>query len=185
MLQLWLPWPFNTRLVLLTLSKLWKDDCGRTLGSQVWHSSSQHSRRSANRTVFGQVTFKVLIIIHVLIRDGNGDRVIESVNERPSAIDASRLREKSSGNCCFLSTHLFISMLILTMHFLFFQVPCRLKTFIFTRPTFSKGLWRSESSDSIMQSWPWSTRLASYESCQLTMVYWRRPSLCRKYYPPY
>ncbi|KAL1927304.1 hypothetical protein VTP01DRAFT_3933 [Rhizomucor pusillus] len=57
------------------------------------------------------VTFKVLIIIHVLIRDGNGDRVIESVNERPSAIDASRLREKSSGTVQIENIYLYSTYL--------------------------------------------------------------------------
>ncbi|KAI7879392.1 ANTH-domain-containing protein [Lichtheimia hyalospora FSU 10163] len=43
------------------------------------------------------VTFKVLIILHTLMREGNGDRVITCVDARPSALDTSRLREKSSG----------------------------------------------------------------------------------------
>ncbi|ORY98621.1 ANTH domain-domain-containing protein [Syncephalastrum racemosum] len=43
------------------------------------------------------ITFKVLIILHTLMRQGHGDGAIESIDARPSAIDSSRLREKSSG----------------------------------------------------------------------------------------
>ncbi|KAG0178287.1 hypothetical protein DFQ29_003666 [Apophysomyces sp. BC1021] len=43
------------------------------------------------------IMFKVLIITHTLMRDGNGERMIAYVETHPSAIDTSRLREKSSG----------------------------------------------------------------------------------------
>ncbi|KAI7862249.1 AP180 N-terminal homology domain-containing protein [Spinellus fusiger] len=41
--------------------------------------------------------FKVLIITHALMRDGNNERVMDYMCKHPSALDTSRLREKSSG----------------------------------------------------------------------------------------
>ncbi|KAL9557588.1 hypothetical protein MBANPS3_001312 [Mucor bainieri] len=43
------------------------------------------------------IIFKVLIIIHTLMRLGDGEKVISYVETRPSALDTSKLREKSSG----------------------------------------------------------------------------------------
>ncbi|KAI8968852.1 AP180 N-terminal homology domain-containing protein [Mycotypha africana] len=43
------------------------------------------------------ITFKVLIIIHTLIRHGQGDKALSYIATRPSALDTSRIREKSSG----------------------------------------------------------------------------------------
>ncbi|KAL0088486.1 ANTH domain-containing protein [Phycomyces blakesleeanus] len=43
------------------------------------------------------IVFKVLIITHVLMRDGNNERVMDYMGKHPSALDTSRLREKSSG----------------------------------------------------------------------------------------
>ncbi|KAI9478626.1 MAG: ANTH domain-containing protein [Benjaminiella poitrasii] len=43
------------------------------------------------------IIFKVLIIIHSLMRNGDGEKVISYVETRPSALDTSKLREKSSG----------------------------------------------------------------------------------------
>ncbi|KAI8149176.1 ANTH domain-containing protein [Fennellomyces sp. T-0311] len=42
------------------------------------------------------VTFKVLIILHTLMREGNGDKIIACIDSRPSALD-TRVREMSSG----------------------------------------------------------------------------------------
>ncbi|CAO0797905.1 unnamed protein product [Mucor circinelloides] len=43
------------------------------------------------------IIFKVLIIIHTLMRLGDGEKVISYVETKPSALDTSKLREKSSG----------------------------------------------------------------------------------------
>ncbi|KAI9301552.1 ANTH domain-containing protein [Cunninghamella echinulata] len=43
------------------------------------------------------MSFKVLAIIHVLMRQGNGDRTISYVEGHPACLDTTRLREKSSG----------------------------------------------------------------------------------------
>ncbi|KAI9030952.1 ANTH domain-containing protein [Phycomyces nitens] len=43
------------------------------------------------------IVFKVLIITHVLMRDGNNERMMDYMAKHPSALDTSRLREKSSG----------------------------------------------------------------------------------------
>ncbi|ORX55723.1 ANTH-domain-containing protein [Hesseltinella vesiculosa] len=43
------------------------------------------------------ISFKVLVIIHVLIRQGNGDRALSYVESHPACLDTTRLREKSSG----------------------------------------------------------------------------------------
>ncbi|KAI8070946.1 ANTH domain-containing protein [Gongronella butleri] len=43
------------------------------------------------------ISFKVLVIIHVLIRQGNGERALTYVESHPACLDTTRLREKSSG----------------------------------------------------------------------------------------
>lgn len=43
------------------------------------------------------MSFKVLAILHVLMRQGNGDRTIAYVETHPACLDTTRLREKSSG----------------------------------------------------------------------------------------
>ncbi|RCH79311.1 hypothetical protein CU098_003378, partial [Rhizopus stolonifer] len=43
------------------------------------------------------IIFKSLITIHTLMRLGNGEKVISYVETQPSALDTSKLREKSSG----------------------------------------------------------------------------------------
>ncbi|ORZ20213.1 AP180 N-terminal homology domain-containing protein, partial [Absidia repens] len=43
------------------------------------------------------MSFKVLVIMHVLMRQGNGDRTISYVESHPACLDTTRLREKSSG----------------------------------------------------------------------------------------
>ncbi|KAI7876483.1 ANTH domain-containing protein [Mucor mucedo] len=43
------------------------------------------------------IIFKVLITIHTLMRLGDGDKTIAYVETKPSALDTSKLREKSSG----------------------------------------------------------------------------------------
>ncbi|KAI8644318.1 ANTH domain-containing protein [Parasitella parasitica] len=43
------------------------------------------------------IIFKVLIIIHTLMKLGDGEKVISYVETKPSALDTSKLREKSSG----------------------------------------------------------------------------------------
>lgn len=43
------------------------------------------------------MSFKVLVILHVLMRQGNGDRTIAYMEGHPACLDTTRLREKSSG----------------------------------------------------------------------------------------
>lgn len=45
--------------------------------------------------VIPQITYKVLVIIHYLMREGNCVRVIDAVIKRPSVLDASRIKNKS------------------------------------------------------------------------------------------
>ncbi|KAI7857196.1 ANTH domain-containing protein [Circinella umbellata] len=53
------------------------------------------------------VTFKVLIILHTLMREGNGDKVIACIDNRPSALDTTRVREKSSGTLQIQNIYLY------------------------------------------------------------------------------
>ncbi|KAI9243895.1 ANTH domain-containing protein [Phascolomyces articulosus] len=53
------------------------------------------------------VTFKVLIILHTLMREGNGDKVIACIDNRPSALDTTRVREKSSGTMQIQNIYLY------------------------------------------------------------------------------
>ncbi|KAL4209031.1 ANTH-domain-containing protein [Rhizopus microsporus] len=43
------------------------------------------------------IIFKVLIILHTLMRNGDGDKTIAYIETKPSALDTTKLREKSSG----------------------------------------------------------------------------------------
>ncbi|CAO3592902.1 unnamed protein product [Absidia cylindrospora] len=43
------------------------------------------------------MSFKVLVIMHMLMRQGNGDRTIAYIGDHPACLDTTRLREKSSG----------------------------------------------------------------------------------------
>ncbi|KAI8332394.1 ANTH domain-containing protein [Chlamydoabsidia padenii] len=43
------------------------------------------------------MSFKVLVIFHVLMRQGNGDRTITYIESHPACLDTTRLRETSSG----------------------------------------------------------------------------------------
>ncbi|KAI8372995.1 AP180 N-terminal homology domain-containing protein [Radiomyces spectabilis] len=62
------------------------------------------------------ISFKVLIIIHSLMRDGNGDRAIAYAEAHPSSLDTSRLREKSSGLVHIENIHNYTSYLIQRVH---------------------------------------------------------------------
>lgn len=42
-----------------------------------------------------QITYKVLVILHYLMREGNCVRVVDAVIKRPSVLDASRIKNKS------------------------------------------------------------------------------------------
>ncbi|KAI8994637.1 ANTH domain-containing protein [Pilobolus umbonatus] len=48
------------------------------------------------------IIFKVLIIIHTLMRQGEGEKAIQYVETRPSALDTTKLREKSSGKLIYI-----------------------------------------------------------------------------------
>lgn len=45
--------------------------------------------------VIPQITYKVLVIIHYLMREGNCVRVVDAVIKHPSVLDASRIKNKS------------------------------------------------------------------------------------------
>ncbi|KAI8389352.1 AP180 N-terminal homology domain-containing protein [Blakeslea trispora] len=53
-------------------------------------------RRLKERTWI--ITYKVLLIVHYLMRDGNSELVAEAVLHRPSVLDASRMKNKTAGN---------------------------------------------------------------------------------------
>ncbi|SAM08845.1 hypothetical protein [Absidia glauca] len=57
------------------------------------------------------MSFKVLVIIHVLMRQGNGDRTISHVESHPACLDTTRLREKSSGVIHIQNIYLYTSYL--------------------------------------------------------------------------
>lgn len=38
-----------------------------------------------------------MIILHTLMRNGDGDKTIAYIETKPSALDTTKLREKSSG----------------------------------------------------------------------------------------
>ncbi|KAI9492692.1 ANTH domain-containing protein [Zychaea mexicana] len=62
------------------------------------------------------VTFKVLIILHTLMREGNGDKVIACIDSRPSALDTTRVREKSSGTLQIQNIYLYSHYLQQKVH---------------------------------------------------------------------
>ncbi|KAI9320975.1 ANTH domain-containing protein [Dichotomocladium elegans] len=62
------------------------------------------------------VTFKVLLILHTLMREGNDDKVIACIDSRPSALDTSRLREKSSGTAHIQNIYVYSAYLQQKVH---------------------------------------------------------------------
>ncbi|KAF1800706.1 AP180 N-terminal homology domain-containing protein [Mucor lusitanicus] len=49
------------------------------------------------------ITYKVLVILHYLMREGNCVRVVDAVIKRPSVLDASRIKNKSHSEYPLLS----------------------------------------------------------------------------------
>ncbi|GAN04401.1 hypothetical protein MAM1_0062d03861 [Mucor ambiguus] len=45
------------------------------------------------------ITYKVLVILHYLMREGNCVRVVDAVIKRPSVLDASKIKNKSHNDC--------------------------------------------------------------------------------------
>jgi hypothetical protein len=46
-----------------------------------------------------QIVFKALITVHTLMREGSGDKIIAFVEQHPTILDVSRLKEKGGGKC--------------------------------------------------------------------------------------